>query len=205
MQEELEKIQVMIEKGDSIPTVNGSIFHLDFSIESEKFLAIPSFSEKQLNDLLVEQGHSPTFYNRFLFQRSVAQALRGSSGTQQQVASIASGGMFFLIPILAWLCYLFFSKTYAFYVEHLVFVIYVQSIAFLISAFKNIFQIIEFQDWLNDISRVIVAIYTIIALQQFYQKGWLKTIGYFLLLLLLYGIVLVTFLGSIFLISLIFS
>jgi len=199
------KFQENFAKLDTAKSVKGSIFYLDFDLEGKELLAIPTYSKQQMNDLLVEQGHLPTFYNRFLFKQSLIQTLGGVSGMQQQIVSIASGGMFLLIPVLAWLCYLFFSKTYAFYVEHLVFVIYLQSIAFFIATFKNIFQIIEFQSWLNDIGRIIIAVYTIIALQQFYNKGWLKTIGYFLLLLLLYGMVLVTFLGSIFLITLILS
>ena len=196
------KFQENLAKLDTAKSVKGNIFYLDFDLEGKELLAIPAYSKQQMNDLLVEQGHLPTFYNRFLFKQSLIQTLGGISIMQQQLASIASGGMFLLIPVLAWLCYLFFSKTYAFYVEHLVFVIYIQSIAFLIAAFKNIIQIIAFQDWLNDIGRIIIVIYTIITIQQFYQKGWLKTIAYFLLLLLLYGVVLVTFLGSILLISL---
>jgi len=124
---------------------------------------------------------------------------------QQQLVSIASGGMFLLIPVLAWLFYLFFSKTYLFYVEHLVFLIYIQSIIFLISAFKSIFQILDFKDWSNHISLVVIAVYLLIGMQQFYKKGWLKTIGYFLLLLFLYGITMVIFLIIIVFTVLLFS
>lgn len=190
---------------DTTKSVRGNIFHLDFNVEGKELLAIPSYSKQQMNDLLIEQGHLPTFYNRFLFKRTVINMLGSMSEMQQQLASVASGGMFLLIPVLAWLFYLFFSKTYPFYVEHLVFLIYIQSITFLFSAFKNIFQILDFKDWLNHISWVAIAVYIIIAMQQFYNKGWLKTIGYFLLLLLLYGIVLATFMLVITFITLILS
>lgn len=190
---------------DTTKSVTGSIFYLDFKIKVKAFHAIPAYSKQQMNDLLVEQGHLPTFYNRFLLKQTVTQAQGGMSQLQQQLASVASGGMFLLIPVLAWLFYLFFSKTHPFYVEHLVFLIYIQSITFLFSAFKNIFQIVAFNDWLNHISWAVIAVYIIIAMQQFYGKGWLKTIGYFLLLLLLYGIVLATFMLVITFITLILS
>lgn len=192
-----------LEKRD---TIQGNFFHLDFNLESNKFLDIPSYSKQQLNDVLIEQGHPPKFYNRFLLKQSAKGILVGGvSEMQQKLASIASGGMFLLIPVLAWLFYLFFSKIHSFYVEHLVFLIYIQAIIFFIAAFKNIFQILAFKDWFNYISGVVIAIYTIRAMQQFYNRGWIKTIGYFLLLLLLYGLVLIVFMSVFIFIVLIFS
>jgi len=197
--------QESLEKGDSLANVSGSIYHLDFNLKIKEFLAIPSYSKQQLDNLLIEQGHSPTFYNRFLFKKGIMGEQESLSKRTQKQASIASGGMFLLIPVLAWLFYLFFSKTYPFYIEHLVFLIYIQAITFLISAFKNIFQIIDFKDSLNHISWVIIAVYIIIAMRQFYEKSWLKTIGYFLLLLFLYGIIMATFMTVITFLVLLFS
>ncbi len=196
--------QETLEKRDSSINIRINIFYLDFNLKIEELLAIPSYSNQQMNNLLVEQGHLPTFYNRFALKNMVIRAKDGMSKMRQQLASIASGGMFLLLPVLAWLFYLFFSKTYPFYVEHLVFIIYIQSTAFLISAFKNIFQIFDFKDWLNHISWLVIGVYIIVGVRQFYSKGWLKTIGYFLPLFLLYGIILATFMVVITFIVLLF-
>ena len=213
VEKEIEALE-KLEKNDTIRFRYGLgpfNFQENINLTLQEIQNIPTYSNQKIDSILVREGISQKFYNRLLFKHSIRNAFRERVAQRQQMVSVVSAGMFLLIPFLGWLFYLFFSRTYTFYIEHLVFVIYLQSIIFLINAFKNLsrfsdlFGFVKIFNWAAIITYIGVTIYVIIALKQFYQKSWLKTIGYFLLLSALYAIVLVLFLMVILTITLILS
>ena len=190
---------------DATDTLSMNIGSHMIRLPKSDLLKVPKLSNTQLDSLLVEHKLSAGFYNRFMLQQSVKVIENGISGIHQRINSIASAGMFLLMPIMAWLLYLFFSKTYPYYVQHLVFSIYFHSIVFLFLALKVIFNIFGLHSAVDLIGYLGILIYTFIAVKQFYNKGPLKTIGYFLGLLFLYGIILLMFITLTAFISLILS
>ena len=198
-------INEYIEQNDTLK-LKGSIFFENFTIPTKAIALIPHYSKQQMDSFLIANKITPTFFNRIYIQKSMHSFIgHKSAKTQQQAASIASYGLFFMLPVLAWLLYLFFSKTYPFYIEHLVFLIYFHSIIFLVLSVRNIFRLFEISGWPDNIAYIINTIFGMIALKQFYGKSWPKTIAYTGLLLILYGIIMVSFIITIMLFSIIFA
>ena len=81
-------------------------------LSQEEFKSAINYSNKQIDSLLISKEIIANLPNRFLFKQSIRVLTNGISGIQQEINSLASTGMFLLMPIFAWLLYLFFSKIY---------------------------------------------------------------------------------------------
>lgn len=105
-------------------------------------------------------------------------------------------GMFFLVPITALLFFLLFGKN-SFYIEHLIFVIHLQTLFYLIFTLLNLLEIFINADVMEAITAVIFLSVLIIWVKKYYTLKWLKTIGKTLLFLMMYAIVYLVFFLSI--------
>ena len=110
--------------------------------------------------------------------------------------------MFVLVPILGWLFYLYFSKSYPFYVEHLVFSIYLHGIIFLILSVRLVTNFTGFMEWSKYVFYFGAFLYALIGMKQFYRYNWFKTVFYALVILLLHGCILAIFMTVSFITSL---
>jgi len=192
-------IKELVEEQDSITM---GIGFRTIKMSKEEFINFPNLSNQGIDSLLTQKGLEPVFHNRFLIKQSIKILKNGIKGIQQQINSIASAGMFILMPILAWFLYLFFSKTYPFYVEHLVFSVYLHSVCFLFLSVKTIFNIMVNSPWTQLIAIVSIAGFTFLGLKQFYTQSWQKSIPYYLALFFLYSFILILFVAIISIISL---
>jgi len=175
-------------------TLHASVLNTDITLSSTELRKIPSFSFQQLDSLLVAKNIKSDFfiYNFFLGQ-SLKIMEAGPRNILQQLFSIISVSMFLLVPIFAWLLYLYFSRHYSFYVEHLVFSIYLHGIIFLILSTKLLTNVIGFMGWSNYVFYIAIFLYGLIGMKQFYKHSWFKTIFYALIILLVYVTIFILF------------
>lgn len=181
-------------------------FGIGFSrikISSDEIKIIPNFSNQQIDSLLQQKNVPANFFNRVAFKKGTEMMLYGGvNNFAKQLSSLFSAGMFLLMPIFAWLLYLFFRRIYPYYIEHLIFSIYFHSIAFLILALYLLIPLITGIPSFKIAFLLALLIFLLIAVKQFYGFNWLKTVGYFLLLNIIYSGILFVFTLIIILLSL---
>lgn len=175
-------------------------------VSSEEFKAIPNFSNQQIDSLLQQKNIPVNIFNRIAVKQGTKILLSGGlNNFAQQLSSLFSTGMFLLMPIFGWLLYLFFRRTYPYYIEHLIFSIYFHSIAFLILSFYLLIPLITGINSLKVVFLFLLFIFLLLALKQFYGFNWFKTVSYFILLNLFYNSILFAFTLVIIIISLIIT
>lgn len=111
-----------------------------------------------------------------------------------KVYQYVSWAFFLLMPLLAFIFYLFFRKKRKFYVEHLVYSVNLHSFLFLLLSvvaalgllFTGLVQKIDFFVFL------LVLIYSVIGIRKFYQQTWWRAIYKTFVIMLLYAITTVT-------------
>ena len=196
-----EMIETITQK-DSIPMSMGL---QSFFLTKTEFQAFPAYTNQQIDSLLIQKELPPTFLNRLMLKQSVKILSNGTGDMTRQLNSFMSTGMFLLLPFFAWLLYLFFARIYPFYVEHLVFSVYLHAIAFLILTIDLCFEMMLGASLIKLFFYIVLLIYVANAIKQFYNLNWGKTILYLFLLNFLYGFVLIVFIFFIAIISLILS
>lgn len=96
--------------------------------------------------------------------------------------------LFIMIPILAFVFFLFFRKKGYYYVDYLIYSLHLQSFIFIwlliFIPIRNLFHLPE----LGFITLAIVGFYTFISLKNVYQFGYLSTFGRLILSTIVYGI-----------------
>lgn len=198
-QPDAKSMNEVIEKQD---TVHWKIIGTDFTLSQTEMKIIPTLSNQQLDSLLEAKNIKSNFFiYNFLLGQSLKIIDKGLKNISQQLFSIVSFGMFALMPFLAWLLYLFFFRQYSFYVEHLVFSIYMHAIIFLILSAKLIANFLGFMGWSNSIFYFGVFLYGVIGIKQFYKFNWVRSTFYSLGLFLIHGTILLVFMILAFLIS----
>lgn len=183
-------IRDKIEKSDSIPVSIG--FNV-FKLSKLELKAIPNFNDQQIDSLLHLKQVPVNKFNRVMVQRGVDIILNGPSGVAKKIYSLLSTSMFFLMPIFAWLLYLFFAKIYPFYIEHLIFSIYFHSIAFIVFTCGLLLQYLPLGQFTNPLLYIGLFGYTLFSIKHFYELNWIKTILYTIGMSILYGIILALF------------
>lgn len=179
-----------IEKSDSIPVSIG--FNV-FKLSKPELKAIPNFNDQQIDSLLYLKQVPVNKFNRIMVQKGVDIILNGPSGVAKTIYSLLSTSMFFLMPIFAWLLYLFFAKIYPFYIEHLIFSIYFHSIAFLVFTGGLLLQFLPFSQFIIPFLYLGLFVYALFSIKHFYELNWGKTILYTIGISILYGIILALF------------
>ena len=139
----------------------------------------------------------PSSFENFL--KSKLKRLQNKQGRKEFNAilrSYISMGMFILIPLTALILLLLFYKN-SFYIQHLVFIIHLQSLMFIIFTFFNLLSLIA--DW--NVFAIINSLFFIFLLlvwiKKFYDLKWGKAIWKSILFIFLYGIVFIVFLAAV--------
>lgn len=117
----------------------------------------------------------------------------GRKEFNERFPSYISVGMFVLMPLTALIFYLMFFKN-TFYIQHLVFVLHLQSAMYLLFAFLNLVELGLNNDWMDLINVLLFLFLLLIWIKKFYGLKWLKTVWKTFLFLFFYGILFLFFL-----------
>jgi Protein of unknown function (DUF3667) len=161
---------------------------IKFESETEKqdFLNIlKSKTDAGLDSMLLAKGIESNSFIRLGFRKFANFDLQNPDHIKTLVHTIMKGisiAMFILMPLVAFLLWIFMNRKKYFY-EHLIFSVHIHaiyflffSIAFLLSFFvKNDI----FQNNLLSWTSILCLIYLIISLKKVYSKSWLSTIARF--------------------------
>lgn len=108
-------------------------------------------------------------------------------GNSGQLAVIVQYGLFFLVPLFAWISSFFYRKRKAFYVEYLVLALHIHSIWFVLMILELfsvwLGQTVE-ASWMMYIelgigvpARIGIFVYLIAYLKKTFQESWLKSVA----------------------------
>ncbi|NOX84404.1 MAG: DUF3667 domain-containing protein [Chlorobi bacterium] len=103
-----------------------------------------------------------------------------------------SVGMFFLIPLTALIFYLMFRKG-TYYIQHLVFVLHLQSVMFILFIFFNLVKLLINNGFVSALNFLAFLFFLLIWIKKFYQKSWGKTVWKAILFLFYFGFIFVFF------------
>lgn len=117
----------------------------------------------------------------------------GRKEFNERLPSYMSVGMFVLMPLTAFIFYLMFFKN-AFYIQHLVFVIHLQSAMYLLFVFLNLIELGFNNNWIDLIIVLLFLFLLLIWIIKFYGLKRLKTVWKSFLFLFFYGILFLFFL-----------
>ncbi len=113
----------------------------------------------------------------------------GRNNFRNKFNEYTSVSMFFIIPIAAILLFWFFGKD-TYYIEHLVFLIHLQSLVFLIMIiFGLLYLLIPFAI-IDAIRNILILVSVILWIKSYYKFKWIKSIFASLLFLISYLLVL---------------
>jgi hypothetical protein len=111
----------------------------------------------------------------------------GRQDFKELLRKYISIGMFVLMPITALIFgLLFYRKTY--YIQHLVFVLHLQSLMFIIFIFFNLLALIGDYGFIDLLFRATFLFVLIIWIKKFYEIAWRKAIWKSFLFLIMFGI-----------------
>jgi hypothetical protein len=120
----------------------------------------------------------------------------GQKKFKEKIMDYIPIGMFFLVPLTALLFFLLFKKD-TYYIEHLIFVIHLQTLFYLIFTVLNLLEIFINTEIMEAITAIIFITVLVSWVKKYYMLNWLKTIGKTILLLMMYAIVYLLFFLSI--------
>jgi len=139
----------------------------------------------------------PSSFENFLkskFKR--LQSKQGRKEFNAKLRNYISMGMFILIPLTALILLLLFYKN-SFYIQHLVFIIHLQTLMFIIFTFFNLLSLIADWNVFVIINALLFIFLLLVWIKKFYDLKWGKAIWKSLLFLFLYGIVFIFFLVAV--------
>ena len=176
---------------------NSSFINYDFGKGESKIEKFAAFAKKHPNskiDVALDSlGYNKNFTNRFLYTKAVnlysfSESEESRAQFINQLLSSGSIALFILLPIFTLFLKLFYIRKKYTYVAHLIFVFHIQTLFFILFSIFYILKIVGANPQLW-IFTILFLLYLFIALKQFYQQGYFKTIVKFLLLNLSYSIV----------------
>ena len=176
---------------------NSSFINYNFGKGESKIEKFAAFAKKHPNskiDVALDSlGYNKNFTNRFLYTKAVnlysfSESEESRAQFINQLLSSGSIALFILLPIFTLFLKLFYIRKKYTYVTHLIFVFHIQTLFFILFSIFYILKIVGANPQLW-IFTILFLLYLFIALKQFYQQGYFKTIVKFLLLNLSYSIV----------------
>ena len=163
----------------SLDTISIGAGFRTFNVTQAEFKAIPNYSNAQIDSLLRHKEIESTLYNRLMLKQTVKIMSEGIDKFIDSLVSLSSTSMFLLVPFFGWLLYLFWAQIYPYYIEHLVFSVYLHGVVFLILSLSNLIDLIlSNNSFLVNIIYLLLIAYILRAIKQFYGLNWFKTIGY---------------------------
>jgi len=170
---------------------------VNFSTKAEYddfYKHIQSYTNKQVDSLLISKGEKATWFNRQMLKKLVKLEKNDIDNTKQishAIIQSISLTMFIMMPLTAiLLLWIFYRKKY--YYEHLIFSIHIHTIFFIIFSFVLAIQVFisnSFGGKLWFWSFLLCLVYLIISLKNNYHQSWGKTISKFILMSIPYLII----------------
>ncbi len=117
----------------------------------------------------------------------------GRAEFNERLPKYISVGMFVLMPLTALIFYLMFFKN-TFYIQHLVFVLHLQSAMFILFIVFNLVELGIDNDWVDGINVLLFLFLLLIWIKKFYGLKWFKSIWKILVFLFFYGLLFLLFL-----------
>ena len=145
-----------------------------------------------INDSVREGKWSNIVKNRL----NKLKSKEGKEAFTQSFRKYVNLGMFFLMPLTALIFYLLFMKG-TFYIQHLVFVLHLQSAMYILFTIFNIVELGVQSDWIDMALAILFFSLIYIWIKKFYETGWAKAIYKSLLFLFLYTFLFTIFMGMI--------
>jgi hypothetical protein len=194
---DVEEGIVVSESGDS--TKKGFSFGLP-TPDPEK---IEEMSDAQIDSMLTKEGAEISKTNRFLTRKFAKLRKLTKEELAHKFLKNTSILMFFLMPFFALILMLFYLRKKMYYFQHLIFSIYFHCFIFF---FLSIVMLIShFFDYTNFfIPLLLIFIYLVVALKNFFQQSVGKTVLKSILLFASYSMFLGIFILATLLVSLIF-
>lgn len=120
----------------------------------------------------------------------------GRKKFKDSFSEYVSVSMFFVMPLAAFLLFIFFGKRRkGYYFESLIFLIHLQTLIFLILTISNFFDWILSINWIMSSSYILVLLISIIWLKNFYSFKWVKSVFATLLFIFSYLIIILISFG----------
>lgn len=141
-------------------------------------------------DTLKALGSDDSFLSKN-FGKERLQKINTKEGRKQfreNIMQYIPIGMFFLVPLTALLFFLLFYKN-TYYIEHLIFVIHLQTLFYLIFTILNLLETFIDPSIIEAITAVVFVFILLIWVKKFYVVKWLKAIGKSVLFLLMYSVI----------------
>lgn len=146
-----------------------------------------------MDDALDSLKFEKNFTNRFLYTRvkavnSFNESEENKERFFSQMLSYGSIALFILLPFFTLFLKLYYIRRKYTYVDHLIFVFHTQTVFFMLFTIFMLFEIFGLNPpiW---IFTLLFLLYLVLAMKNFYQQGYFKTIAKFSLLNFSYFIV----------------
>jgi len=117
----------------------------------------------------------------------------GRAEFNERLPRYISVGMFILMPLTALIFYLMFFKN-TFYIQHLVFVLHLQSAMYMLFIVFNLVELGIDNDWVDGINVLLFLFLLLIWIKKFYGLKWFKSIWKTFAFLFFYGLLFLLFL-----------
>jgi hypothetical protein len=160
------------------------------SILENKFSRFRAYGKKHpktaINDALDSLNYPKTFFNRFIYDRTLKfkdfNQEKDFNEVAKKAMSYVSISLFVLLPIFAFALKLFYIRRKYTYVEHLVFIFHTQTVFFLLLLI--FFPLVYYQDpeLLIPVFLILFLIYLFLAMKRFYNQGYIKTFIKFIII-----------------------
>ena len=146
-----------------------------------------------MDDALDSLKFEKNFTNRFLYTRvkavnSFNESEESKERIFSQMLSYGSVALFILLPFFTLFLKLYYIRRKYTYVDHLIFVFHTQTVFFMLFTIFMLFEIFGLNPPLW-IFTILFLLYLVLAMKNFYQQGYFKTIAKFMLLNFSYFIV----------------
>lgn len=116
-------------------------------------------------------GEKPTFFNRKILVKTAKVCQTGVDDFLEEMKANAILGMFLLMPLSAFILYLFYRKKRRFYFDHLIASVYLHTAIFILFIINQVISLLfNFDGFIWVL--VIFYFYLIWSLRNFYNTKW---------------------------------
>ena len=188
--------QVMLSESDSLNQPEA-----ESSKNDDNSLLITLNNLDELNDTIVESLGSDSSVekgiNKTLRQLKTREGKKAFSDLFRKYTSM---GMFILMPLTALIFFLMFYKG-TFYIQHLVFVLHLQSLMYILFVVFNLVELLIDNTFISFLNTSVFLFLLIIWIKKFYVVSWWRSIWKSIIFLFFYGFTFFMFLAVVVIIS----
>lgn len=180
------------EKEQSDTSADAQIFYNSTEMVTADLALIKEYNRHQLDSFIVSYGDEANFFNRNIVLTMAKISENGTSAFVDEIIANAALGMFLLMPLSAYILYLFYRKKRKYYFDHLIAAVYLHTAIFILFIVNQILSMITGFELILFIL-FLFYIYFIWSLRNFYASQWKTAIGRSIPIVLIYGIFLFIF------------